>query len=167
MTAKAQRYEEREPPVTRGGKPLKIGEVAKQTGIGIETLRFYERSGLLDAPVRTEAGYRLYGADALATLEFIRRAQMLGFTLTEIKRIIEESRSGESPCDEVRETVRQRLVELDEKLRQMQLYRDALAKTQRQWDKTGKAAGRFCGLIESAEIKAHKPKGRKLERRKQ
>ncbi len=165
MTAKAQRYDEMEPSVAQANKPLKIGEVAKQTGIGIETLRFYERSGLLDAPVRTEAGYRLYGADALATLEFIKRAQMLGFTLTEIKRIIAESRSGESPCDEVRETVRQRLVELDERLRQMQLYRDALAKTLRQWDKTGKAAGRFCGLIESTEIETHKPKGRKLERR--
>lgn len=165
MTAKAQRYDEMEPSVAQANKPLKIGEVAKQTGIGIETLRFYERSGLLDAPVRTEAGYRLYGTDALATLEFIKRAQMLGFTLTEIKRIIAESRSGESPCDEVRETVRQRLVELDERLRQMQLYRDALAKTLRQWDKTGKAAGRFCGLIESAEIKTHKPASRKPERR--
>lgn len=163
--AKAQRSYKLETLPAAGDSPLKIGEVAKQTGIGIETLRFYERSGLLDAPVRTEAGYRLYGADALATLEFIKRAQMLGFTLTEIKRIIEESRSGESPCDEVRETVRQRLVELDERLRQMQLYRDALAKTLRQWDKTGRAAGRFCGLIESAEIEVLKPESRKPERR--
>lgn len=164
--AKAQRAYEVEMPSSAGDKPLKIGEVAKQTGIGVETLRFYERSGLLDAPVRTEAGYRLYGADALATLEFIKRAQMLGFTLSEIKRIIEESRSGESPCDEVRETVRQRLVELDERLRRMQLYRDAVAKTLRQWNKTGKSAGRFCGLIESAEIEARRPASRKPERRK-
>jgi MerR family transcriptional regulator, copper efflux regulator len=167
MTAKAQRYKESETSVARSDKLLKIGDVAKQTGIGIETLRFYERSGLLDAPIRTEAGYRLFGADALATLEFIKRAQLLGFTLSEIKRIIEESRTGESPCEEVRETVRQRLIELDEKLRQMQLYRDALAKTLLQWDKTGKAAGRFCGLIESTEIETHKPKERKLERRVQ
>ena len=90
---------------------------------------------------------------------------MLGFTLTEIKRIISESRSGASPCDEVREIVRQRLAELDERLQQMQLYRDAVAKTLRQWDKTGKAAGRFCGLIESAEIEVRKPASRKPERR--
>lgn len=164
--AKAQRSYEVETPAPVSDKLLKIGEVAKQTGIGIETLRFYERSGLLDEPVRTEAGYRLYGADALTTLEFIKRAQVLGFTLTEIKRIISESRAGESPCDEVREIVRQRLVELDERLRQMQLYRDAVAKTLRQWDKTGKAAGRFCGLIESAEIEARKPVSRQPERRK-
>ena len=148
-----------------GNKLMKIGEVAKQTGIGIETLRFYERSGLLDKPVRTEAGYRLFGADALATLEFIKRAQVLGFTLTEINRIISESHSGESPCDEVREIVRQRLVELDERLQQMQLYRDAVGKTLRQWDKTGKAAGRFCGLIENTEIEVRKPASRKPERR--
>jgi MerR family transcriptional regulator, copper efflux regulator len=164
--AKAQRSYEVEMPSPVGDRLLKIGEVAKQTGIGIETLRFYERSGLLDEPVRTEAGYRLYGADALTTLEFIKRAQVLGFTLTEIKRIISESRSGDSPCDEVREIVRQRLAELDERLRQMQLYRDAVAKTLRQWDKTGKAAGRFCGLIESAQIEARKPASRQPERRK-
>lgn len=163
--AKAQRSYDLEMPSPTSDKLLKIGEVAKQTGIGIETLRFYERSGLLDAPVRTEAGYRLYGADALTTLEFIKRAQVLGFTLTEIKRIISESRDGESPCDEVREIVRQRLAELDERLQQMQLYREAVAKTLHQWDKTGKAAGRFCGLIESAEIEVRKPASRKPERR--
>lgn len=164
--AKALRSYEVETPSPVSNKLLKIGEVAKQTGIGIETLRFYERSGLLDEPVRTEAGYRLYGADALTTLEFIKRAQVLGFTLTEIKRIIRESRTGESPCDEVREIVRQRLTELDERLQQMQLYRDAVAKTLRQWDKTGKAAGHFCGLIESAEIEVRKPASRQPERRK-
>ena len=165
--AKAQRSYDLKIPSTVSDKLLKIGEVAKQTGIGIETLRFYERSGLLEKPVRTEAGYRLYGADALAALEFIKRAQVLGFTLTEINRIISESRSGASPCDEVREIVRQRLAELDERLQQMQLYRDAVAKTLRQWDKTGKAAGRFCGLIENAEIEVRKPASHKPERRAQ
>src|SRR5688572_2124118 len=86
--------------------PLKIGEVARRAGIGVETLRFYERSGLLDRPARTEGGYRLYDAGALKTLEFIKRAQSLGFTLEEIKRIIAESRAGQRPCAEVRETVR-------------------------------------------------------------
>lgn len=161
----AQRSYIAETPSRVGDKLLRIGQVAKQTGVGIETLRFYERSGLLDTPVRTEAGYRLYGRDALMTLEFIKRAQILGFTLTEIKRIIEESSAGISPCDEVREVVRQRLAELDERLQQMQLYRDALAKTLREWDKTGSAPGHFCGLIESAEIETRKPMSRQPERR--
>lgn len=144
---------------------LKIGEVAKRTGIGVETLRFYERSGLLSRPARTEGGYRLYDSEALDTLEFIKRAQTLGFTLDEIKRIIAESQAGLSPCDEVREIVRQRLAELDERLEQMQRYRDALAHTLNQWDKRGKADGHFCGLIEEAELNTAKPVSAKLRRR--
>jgi MerR family transcriptional regulator, copper efflux regulator len=146
-------------------KLWKIGEVAKQTGIGIETLRFYERSGLLDRPARTEGGYRLYDEEALLTLEFIKRAQTLGFTLDEIKQIIAESRAGHSPCAEVREIVRERLQELDERMRQMRKYRNALAATLQVWDEKGATTGRFCGLIENSEISAGKPATSKLKRR--
>lgn len=145
---------------------LKIGEVSRRTGIGIETLRFYERSGLLSQPARTEGGYRLYDSEALDTLEFIKRAQALGFTLEEIKRIIVESRAGQSPCDEVRNIVRQRLAELDERLQQMHRYREALSRTLKQWDERGKADGYFCGLIEDAEINAVKPASTQLRRRR-
>lgn len=144
---------------------LKIGEVARRAGVGVETLRFYERSGLLDRPARTEGGYRLYDSRALRTLEFIKRAQSLGFTLEEIKRIIAESRAGQRPCAEVRETVRRRLAELDEQMAQIRLYRNALATTLRQWDEKGFADGDFCGLIESAEIGAVKPERNNLKRR--
>ena len=145
---------------------LKIGEVATRTGISIETLRFYERSGLLDRPVRTEGGYRLYDQEALATLDFIKRAQALGFTLDEIKRIIGESRAGQSPCHEVRETVRKRLAELDQRMALMQQYRDELAATLEQWDEAGEAAGHFCGLIESTPLPAAAPAKRGIERKR-
>jgi len=145
---------------------LKIGEVAKRTGIGVETLRFYERSGLLSQPARTEGGYRLYDAEALDTLEFIKRAQTLGFTLDEIKRIIAESRAGQSPCSEVREVVRQRLAELDERMAQMQRYRDELAATLNDWDERGNADGHFCGLIEESHINTSKPVSTPLKRRR-
>ncbi|MGH9755406.1 MAG: heavy metal-responsive transcriptional regulator [Blastocatellia bacterium] len=144
---------------------LKIGEVARRAGLGVETLRFYERSGLLNRPARTEGGYRLYDSEVLKTLEFIKRAQALGFTLEEIKRIIAESRAGQSPCAEVRETVRRRLAELDEQLAQIRRYRDALATTLEQWDEKGFSDGDFCGLIESAEISAVKPHRNNLRRR--
>jgi DNA-binding transcriptional MerR regulator len=145
--------------------PLKIGEVARRAGIGVETLRFYERSGLLDRPARTEGGYRLYDARALKTLEFIKRAQSLGFTLEEIKRIIAESRAGQRPCAEVRETVRRRLAELDEQMAQIRRYRNALAATLKQWDEKGFADGDFCGLIENADLSAVKPERNNLKRR--
>ncbi len=119
--------------MVRGGeKPgLKIGEVSKQSGIGIEALRFYEKSGLLDRPSRTESGYRLYDAKVLERLEFIKRAQVLGFSLEEIKRIISEKRAGQNPCAEVRAIVRRRLHELDERMKEMRRYRNDLAKALR------------------------------------
>ena len=108
MVQKARKAQE-----IRAAKPslLRVGEVARRSGVGIETLRFYERSGLLDRPARTESGYRLYGEDVLERLDFIKRAQTLGFTLDEIKRVIAEKRAGQTPCAEVREIVRRRLQE--------------------------------------------------------
>src|SRR5215510_8061494 len=144
---------------------LKIGEVARRAGVGVETLRFYERSGLLNLPARTEGGYRLYDAGALKTLEFIKRAQSLGFSLEEIKRIIAESRAGQRPCAEVRETVRKRLAELDRQMAHIQRYRNARAATLKQWDEKGFADGDFCGLIESADLSAIKPEQNDLKRR--
>ena len=131
---------------------LKIGEVAKLSGIGIETLRFYERSGLLGRPGRTESGYRLYDREALERLEFIKRAQVLGFSLDEIKQIIAEKQAGESPCEAVRDIVRTRLQELDEHMREMRRYRNELAATLAEWDKTGPVKGHICGLIEGSMI---------------
>jgi DNA-binding transcriptional MerR regulator len=150
---------------TAGGASLKIGEVARLAGVGVETLRFYERSGLLNQPARSEGGYRLYDARALKTLKFIKRAQSLGFTLEEIKRIIAESRAGQRPCAEVRETVRRRLAELDEQMAQIRRYRNALATTLRQWDAQGFADGDFCGLIENAELSVARPEPNNLKRR--
>ncbi|MGI9167342.1 MAG: MerR family transcriptional regulator [Pyrinomonadaceae bacterium] len=69
------------------GALLKIGEVAKLSGIGIEALRFYERSGLLGRPSRNQSRYRMYDREVLERLDFIKRAQVLGFSLDEIKQI--------------------------------------------------------------------------------
>src|SRR5918993_1453068 len=108
---------------TENSRSFRIGEVAKLSGIGIETLRFYERSGLLGRPGRTESGYRMYDAAVLQRLDFIKRAQVLGFSLDEIKRIIADKQAGKSPFREVREIVRQRLEELDERMKEMRRYR--------------------------------------------
>lgn len=131
---------------------LKIGEVSLASGIGIEALRFYERSGLLGKPVRSESNYRLYDEGVLERLAFIKKAQTLGFSLDEIKRIINDAQSGASPCDDVREIVRRRLTELDGRMREMKRYRKELAETLEEWDKVGRAPGHICGLIEAAEI---------------
>lgn len=134
------------------GKQLKIGEVSRLTGIGIEALRFYEKSGLLDRPGRTYSGYRLYDEGVLDRLAFIKQAQVLGFTLDEIKQLIAHKRAGENPCAEVREIVRWRLDELNERIEQMIRYRDELTTALAEWDEIGEAAGHVCGLIEGSHI---------------
>jgi DNA-binding transcriptional MerR regulator len=131
---------------------LKIGEVSKRSGVGVEALRFYEKGGLLDSPSRTYSGYRVYGEEVLERLAFIKRAQALGFSLDEIRRIIDDARKGESPCDEVREIVRRRLAELDERMRELRLYRKELAETLEEWDEKGRAPGHICGLIEGSHV---------------
>ncbi|HEX8852832.1 MAG TPA: heavy metal-responsive transcriptional regulator [Pyrinomonadaceae bacterium] len=145
---------------------LKIGEASKLSGIGIEALRFYERSGLLGRPARTESGYRLYTEDILDRLAFIKRAQVLGFSLDEIKQIIAEREAGQSPCAHVRAVVRRRLEELDERMREMRLYRRELAAALAEWDEQGDAEGHVCGLIEKTEIHHAETRRRSVARRK-
>jgi MerR family mercuric resistance operon transcriptional regulator len=132
---------------------LKIGDVSKQSGIGIETLRFYEKSGLLEKPSRTLGGYRVYDTGVLERLAFIRQSRALGFSLDEIKRIIDDARGGQSPCEEVREIVRHRLEELDERMREMRRYRKELSETLAEWDRKGQAPGHICGLIEGSHVR--------------
>ena len=152
-----------------GRRMLKIGDVSKRSGVGIEALRFYEKSGLLDRPSRTFSGYRVYVEEVLERLEFIKRAQALGFSLEEIRRIIDDARRGESPCEEVREIVRRRMAELDERLRELHRYRRELKHTLEEWDEVGRAPGHICGLIESAGIEhaaRHKTEGLQRSRRR-
>lgn len=144
---------------------LKIGEVSKQSGIGIEALRFYEKSGLLDRPGRTHSGYRMYDAEVLERLSFIKQAQVLGFSLDEIKRIIAEKRAGQSPCAGVREIVRRRLDELDERMAQMRRYRKELAHALDEWEAAGDSEGHICGLIEGTHIEHSAPATRRVKRK--
>ena len=151
-----------------GRRMLKIGEVSKRSGVGVEALRFYEKSGLLERPSRTFSGYRVYGEEVLERLAFIKQAQALGFSLDEVRRIIADARKGESPCEEVREIVRRRLAELDERLRELRRHREELQRTLAEWDEVGRAPGHICGLIEGSEVEhaAHKPEGLKGRRRR-
>jgi DNA-binding transcriptional MerR regulator len=145
---------------------LKIGEVSKRSGIGIEALRFYERMGLLGRPARTNSGYRLYDQEVIERLSFIKKAQVLGLTLSEIAQIISEKAAGQSPCTHVREIVRKRLQELDERMAEMRRYRRELGAALAQWDKEGDRKGHVCGLIESTVIHHALLAGQNLKERK-
>src|SRR4029453_9277831 len=84
-----------------GREGLLIGEVATRSGVRRKALRLYERTGILPPSRRTEAGYRVYGPETLATLAFVAQARRLGFHLDEIKEVVEIRRSGRCPCPHV------------------------------------------------------------------
>jgi DNA-binding transcriptional MerR regulator len=92
---------------------MRIGELARQTGISTKTIRFYEEIGVLPRPERAPNGYRAYGPDAVDRLLFVRDAQAAGLSLTEIAAILEHRSKGESTCEHVLELLERHLEELD------------------------------------------------------
>jgi len=130
---------------------MKIGDVAKQTGMTVEAVRFYERQGLLPRPPRTEAGYRIYADTDLRRLQFIRQAKRLGFSLQEIVRILRLRERGPCPCHEVIETLEHHLRDTEDQLQRLQGFRDEIARTLKEWKRNGtrEVPGEvICGLIE-------------------
>ena len=144
-------------------KPLRIGEVARQSGVAIETLRFYEKSGLLQPSGRTQSGYRLYNREIFERLSFIKKAQSVGFRLEEIARLVEEAEAGKRPCKDVRRLAAQKLATLEARIRELQRYRRELKQTLDAWEHVGERDGYVCGLIEGLE--QGKPKPPRKERR--
>lgn len=106
---------------------LKIGQLAREAGVSAHTLRFYERRGLLPRPSRTTKNYRVYSPAALGTLEFIRRAQELDFTLGEVKELLDRrAKLARKPCP-VREMVRNKMTTLRDELDRLQAAFERLA----------------------------------------
>lgn len=98
-------------------KKLTIGQLAKQTQVSIDTLRYYEKEGIITPPERTESGYRQYSEDYIDRLIFIKKAQELGFSLTEIIELLSLQHSSEPDlCDEVQEKAKNKLKDIKEKM---------------------------------------------------
>lgn len=103
---------------------LRIGEVALRAGVSIDTVRYYERRRLLPAAARTEGGFRLFAPDTVERVQFIKQAQELGFSLDEIGELL--TTGGAAECRRVRDHLKTRLTELDERIRLMQDFRKTL-----------------------------------------
>lgn len=106
---------------------LTIGALARAAGVGVPTVRYYERRALLEKPHRTTSGYRQYTADTVRLIRFIKRAQDLGFTLTEIEGLIALRDGNGRRRTEVRQLAEARMRDIDEKLTQLQAMRKALS----------------------------------------
>jgi Hg(II)-responsive transcriptional regulator len=105
---------------------MRSSELAEQAGVNVQTLRYYERRGLLPQPERLDSGYRAYGADAVRIVRFVRRAQKLGFSLEEIDTLLDLSAGGPASCEAARELATAKVAELDQKLASITAMRDSL-----------------------------------------
>lgn len=106
---------------------ITIGRLSAATGVKIETIRYYERAGLIDPPARTEGNYRSYGADDVARLGFIRRTRDLGFSLEEIRALLDLAGQRDRDCGEVDALASQHLVEVDRKIADLKALRRQLS----------------------------------------
>lgn len=104
-----------------------IGALARVSGVAVDTIRYYEKEGLLAEARRTASGYRRFDQQALRQLQFIRQAKALGFSLDEIRDLLALSTDREAGVQGVQQRARQRLDEIDQRLRELQAVREALA----------------------------------------
>ena len=125
---------------------LTIGKLARAADVGVDTVRFYERAGLLKKPTRSASGYRLYDAADAARLRFIRRAKALGFSLDEIVELLKLNDGG-GRRSAVRALAEKRLVEIEQKLVDFGRMRDTLRGLVNQCHGEGSLVG--CPIIET------------------
>ena len=132
-------------------KPFTAGELASAAGVSTDTLRHYERKGVIGRPLRGANGYRQYPPATLNRVRLVRRALGIGFTLDELAAILKLRERGGTPCREVRRLAGEKLATMEERLRELVELRDELRATLKEWDarlaKTSK--GNRAGLLET------------------
>jgi MerR family copper efflux transcriptional regulator len=131
---------------------LGIGQLAKRGGVGIDTVRYYERNGLLTPRTRLASGYRRYGELELARLRFIRRAQALGFTLKEVKELL--SLSAQRDVARVKRSAQAKLLDVETRMAALQRVRDGLAKLIDACPGHGRAAD--CPILQALTVEGEK-----------
>lgn len=137
---------------TPAGDGMLAGDVAKELGIGVQTLHYYEREGLIPAPPRSGSGYRLFTPELVERVRFIRKAQALGLPLTEVKEILQLTEEGSSPCRRVQAALTEKLREVNDRLRELESFRDELASLIEHAPalRGGKDAPHVCAIVERA-----------------
>lgn len=130
-------------------KPLTIGRLAQEAGINLETVRFYERKGLLPKPPRSTPGYRLFPADAARRLRFIKRAQELGFSLSEIRELLTLRLSPHTNSKEISKRTDAKIADIEGKLKSLNSMRKSLLKLAQSCG--GCAPLSECPLLESLD----------------
>lgn len=128
---------------------LTIGTAARVAGVNVETIRFYERRGLVVQPLKPKEGYRVYSPESVARIRFIRRAQEIGFSLREIEELLSLRADPRADCGDVREKARAKLNIVDQKIAELERVRAALNKVISACP--GRGALRACSILEALE----------------
>lgn len=133
---------------------LKIGEVARQTGVAVGALRYYETLGLI-ASQRGDNGYRYYDPATIQQVQFIKKAQSLGFSLEDIREILQVYHHGDLPCELVRSRLDQKIQQLHDQIQDMLHFKAELETYRDRWasDRPDPQSGNICPLIESVKVK--------------
>jgi len=126
------------------GAALTIGRLASEAGVSVETVRYYQRLGLIAEPEKPREGYRVYPGETLTRLSFIKRAQQLGFTLGEIAELLEMDQGS---CEDVRFRAEEKRVQVDAQIRDLTALRDTLDTLIRRCNSDDSAPG--CPIIDS------------------
>ena len=105
-----------------------IGQVAKQSGVGVETIRFYERERLIHQPLRPESGYRRYPSETIMRIKFIQRSKALGFSLKEIKELLSLRVDSVSSCGEVKKRAEEKIADIEKKIHTLREMKQALGR---------------------------------------
>ncbi len=140
-------------------RPLKSGELARAAGISPDTLRHYEKLGLLPIPVRSQGGYRLYPPDTLPLVQMIRSAIRVGFTLSELADVLKQRRAGRAPCRKVADLSARHLDALNQRILDLTRLRDWLSATVETWQ----SRLQTLGSGESAKFLESLPKPNELD----
>lgn len=128
---------------------MRSAEVAEKAGVNVQTLRYYERRGILAEPDRLDSGYRAYSPDTVRLVRFVKRAQQLGFTLEEVESLLDLAAGGPDSCDAARTLATDKVAELDGKLASLTAMRDSLLQLV---DTCGRPkARRNCPLLEAMD----------------
>lgn len=130
-------------------KVLSTGELARKAGVGVETVRFYERQGLLAEPDRRASGYRQYDDEAVAVIRFIRRAKELGFTLKEIKSLLALRNDSSATRADVRQQAQEKLVDIEAKIADLARMQEALSTLVKKCHGSGSKIG--CPILEALQ----------------
>ncbi|MBI4409987.1 MAG: heavy metal-responsive transcriptional regulator [Gemmatimonadetes bacterium] len=137
---------------------MTIGGLARAAGVSADTLRYYERLGLLPRAQRSSAGYRLFDPSAADRIAFIRKAQALGLTLEEVREVLRIAADGTAPCQHVRAALSSRLSEVDTRIEELESLRRTLTRALAR-SRALPVAGRcVCGIIEAEPVSAPVPR---------